>query len=64
MTFIVINALIKLYNKVFLDCISTNYFYMTPLYLAIKMKNIEYVKLLLSNDKIDVNRGYVFSIEF
>ena len=33
-----------------------------PLYLAIKNQNIEIVKLLLANSKIDVNLSTVFSI--
>lgn len=34
-------------------------YYKTPLYFAIEKKNIEIVKLLLLNDKIDINFGYI-----
>lgn len=30
-------------------------FHMTPLYLAVEKQNIEIIKYLLTNDKIDVN---------
>ena len=35
-------------------------FYRTILYLAIEKENVEIVKLLLSNDKIDANIPYIF----
>lgn len=39
-------------------------FYETTLYLAVENENIEIVKLLLSNDNIDVNVGYIFNYNF
>ena len=33
---------------------------MTALYLAVEKGNIEIVKLLLNNDKLDINLGYIF----
>ena len=38
------------------------YFYKTPLYLAVENENIEIIKLLLSNDKLDTNLGYILNI--
>ena len=38
-------------------------FYKTALYLAIEKENIEMVKLLLTNDKIDVNEVYTVYIQ-
>ena len=32
-----------------------NYIYKTALYLAVEKENIEIVKLLLANDKLDIN---------
>ena len=40
------NEIIKLYNK-------------TALYLAVEKENNEITKLLLNNDKIDVNIPYI-----
>ena len=37
-------------------------FYKTALYLAIENENIEIVKLLLNNDKTDVNLQHIFFI--
>ena len=31
------------------------YFYKTPLYFAIEKENIEIIKLLLTNDKLNIN---------
>ena len=33
---------------------------MTALYLAVEKGNIEIVKLLLMNDKLDINLGFIF----
>ena len=33
---------------------------MTALYLAVEKGNIEIVKLLLMNDKLDINLGCIF----
>ena len=33
--------------------------YITPLYLAIERENIEILKFLLMNDKIDINKPYI-----
>ena len=38
------------------------YFYKTALYLAVEKENIEIIKLLLSNDIIDVNIPYILII--
>ena len=35
------------------------YIYRTALYRAIEKENIEIIKLLLANDKLDINIGYV-----
>ena len=35
------------------------YLYKTALYLAVEKENIEIVKLLLTNDKIDINLTYI-----
>ena len=40
------------------------FFYETALYLAVENENIEIVKLLLSNDNINVNVGYIFNYNF
>lgn len=37
---------------------------MTALHFAVKNKNVEIIKLLLSNDKIDVNIPYILLISF
>ena len=34
-------------------------FYETALYLAVEKENIENIKLLLKNGKLDINLGYV-----
>lgn len=39
----------------------TNKFYKTPLVLAIEKGNSEIVKLLLTNEKIDIAIPYVFN---
>ena len=39
-------------------------FYITALYLAVDKGNIEIIKLLLSNDKLDINIMNVFNIYF
>ena len=36
------------------------YIYETPICNAIRNRNIEIVKLLLTNDKFDINKPYVF----
>ena len=36
-----------------------NKIYKTPLFGAIEKNNIEIVKLLLTNDKLDINLGYI-----
>ena len=36
-----------------------NKIYETPLFGAIEKNNIEIVKLLLTNDKLDINLGYI-----
>lgn len=36
----------------------------TPLYLAVKNQNVEIVQLLLTNEKLDVNRPYILSNYF
>ena len=33
---------------------------LTALFLAVEKENIEIVKLLLTNDKLDINLGYIF----
>ena len=37
-----------------------NKIYKTPLFGAIEKDNIEIVQLLLTNDKLDINFGYIF----
>ena len=39
-----------------------NKFYQTALGLAVEKENIEIVKLLLTNDKLDINLGYILNI--
>ena len=39
-------------------------FYITALYLAVDKGNIEIIKLLLSNDKLDINIINIFNIYF
>ena len=34
----------------------------TALYLAVEKENIEIVNILLSNDKLDINLGYILNI--
>ena len=34
--------------------------YNTALYLAVEKENIEIIKLLLTNDNLDINLGYIF----
>ena len=34
--------------------------YKTALYMAVEKENIEIVKLLLTNNKLDINLGYIF----
>ena len=36
--------------------------YHTALYLAVEKENIEIIKLLLTNDKLDINLGYILNI--
>ena len=38
--------------------------YKTALYLAVEKENIEIIKLLLNNDKIDVNIPYILILNF
>ena len=38
--------------------------YKIPLYFAVEKENIEIIKLLLSNDKIDVNILYILILNF
>ena len=33
----------------------------TALYLAVEKENIEIVKLLLTNDKLDINLGFILN---
>ena len=40
------------------------YFCRTALYMAVGKENIEIIKLLLANDKIDINQGYIINIFF
>ena len=47
------------FNTIFLEYINR-----TPLFHAIELGNIEIIKLLLSNDKIDVNQLYIFRYVF
>ena len=39
-------------------------FYKTALYLAVEKENIEIVKLLLTNDKLDINIINILNIFF
>ena len=39
-------------------------FYKTALYLAIEKENIEIVKLLLTNNKLDINQRNILNIFF
>ena len=34
-------------------------FYKTPFYCAVEKENIEIIKLLLTNDKLDINLPYI-----
>ena len=36
--------------------------YKTALYSAVEKENIEIIKLLLNNDKLDINLGYILNI--
>ena len=40
------------------------YIYKTAIFLAVERENIEIVKLLLTNDKLDVNIQYILLIIF
>ena len=51
-----------LFNSKYFNCIQKQIiyeismkFYKTALYLAVEKENIEIVKLLLTNDKLDIN---------
>ena len=64
-----IHNFISLWNSnIFFNEILIKYFfYKTALCLAVEKENIEIVKLLLMNDKLDINLGYIlfrFFIEF
>ena len=39
-------------------------FYKTAFYLAVEKENLEIIKLLLTNDKIDINIINIFLISF
>ena len=39
-----------------------NVIYKTALYLAVEKENIEIIKLLLTNDKLDINLINIFKI--
>lgn len=41
-----------------------HYFYKTPLFLAIDKRNVEIVKLLLSNPEIEVNISCILNLNF
>lgn len=47
-----------LINKYF-DCVFKLFFYKTPLYLAVEKDNLDIVKLLLTNQSIDVSHGCI-----
>lgn len=47
-----------LINKYF-DWVFKLFFYKTPLYLAVEKDNLDIVKLLLTNQSIDVSHGYI-----
>ncbi len=36
--------------------------YRTALFLAVEKENIEIIKLLLNNNKLDINLGYILNI--
>lgn len=36
------------------------FLYLTALYLAVKKNNIDIIKLLLTNDKLDINKFSVY----
>ncbi len=36
--------------------------YKAALYLAVKKENTEIIKLLLNNDELDINLGYILNI--
>ena len=46
------------------DIQNHNFFYKTALYSAVEKENIEIIKLLLNNDKIDVNIPYILILNF
>ena len=48
----------------FLNQIEIYLFNKTPLIIAIEKENIKIVKLLLSNDKIDINAPYILFVFF
>ena len=37
-------------------------FYKTALYLAVEKENVEIIKLLLTNDKLDINLKHILNI--
>ena len=47
-------------NHIFKYNFNIKIIYKTALYLAVEEGNIEIVKLLLTNDKLDINLGYIF----
>ena len=52
----------KGFNKIknqYFNLISTFILYKTPLFLAIEKANLEITKLLLVNDKLDINALYI-----
>ena len=51
-------------NHLFQWSYDMKYFCRTALYMAVGKENIEIIKLLLANDKIDINQGYIINIFF
>ena len=52
----------EIQNHIFQQNFDIIIIYKTALYLAVENENIEIVKLLLMNDKLDINVGYIFHI--
>ena len=54
----------KLHSAINILMILKKIFYETALYLAVDNENIEIIKLLLNNDKLDPNALSVFNFNF
>ena len=59
-----IESYMKYFNKIYIQFFNeiAQLFHEAPIYCAVKKNNIEIVKILLSNDKIDINILYIFTL--